>query len=245
MAYKSGNPALSKKTFSNLPVGHGVMTLNGVAAKSLLLLIICVASGVVGWRMMAQSSDTVFILLIVASILALIIAIITVIKKKFSPIGAPLYVLTEGFVLGAISQLFEAEFSGIVLQALLLTGSIFVAMLLLYLSRVIKVTENFKLGVAAATLGIFLYYLVNLGVNLLFHSQLPLISSNSWWGIGFSVLVIIVAALNLTVDFDFIEQGVEQKAPKYMEWYSSFGLFVTVVWLYIEALRLLAKIRSR
>lgn len=243
MAYKSGNPALNNKTFDNLAFGDGTMTLNGVAAKSLLMLVLAVTSGVFGWRLVAQNPDSI-VLVFGALIIAFIIGLITVFVKKIARFTAPIYAILEGFVLGALSQLYETEFQGIVLQALLLTGGIFVSMLLLYLTRIIKPTENLKLGIAAATGGIAVYYLANFVVNF-FGKDLPLINSNSGWGIGFTVIIIIIAALNLVVDFDFIEQGVEKRAPKYMEWYASFGLFVTIVWLYLEILRLLAKLRSR
>jgi uncharacterized YccA/Bax inhibitor family protein len=220
------------------------MTLDGVAGKSLLLFVLCVGVGIFGWRMAAEQSELFAPYLFGAIVFALVVGIVTVFKKKIAPFTAPLYAAVEGFILGAISQLYEAEFDGIVLQALLLTGGIFVSMLLLYLFRIIRATENFKLGVAAATGGIALYYLANLALSF-FGKDLPLINSTSAYGIGFTVLVIILAALNLVVDFDFIEQGVHKKAPKYMEWYASFGLFVTVVWLYLEILRLLAKSRRR
>ncbi len=246
MAYKSGNPALNKDTFADLqPTLSGVtMSLDGVAAKSLLLFVLCMGSGLFGWRLAAAQHEMLGILVIGALIAAFIIAIITIFKKTFSPVTAPLYVILEGFAVGAISQIYEVEFAGIVLQALLLTGGIFVSMLLLYLFRIIKPTKNFMLGVTAATGGIALYYVASIVIGF-FGKELPLIHSNSPWGIGFTVFVIIIAALNLVVDFDFIEQGVRKKAPKYMEWYASFGLFVTLIWLYLELLRLLAKLRSR
>jgi uncharacterized YccA/Bax inhibitor family protein len=246
MAYKTGNPALNKNTFSNLPVGAAddSMTLAGVAAKSLSLLILCVASGVYGWQLMGQKNELATVYVLGAILAAFIVALITIFRKSASPFTAPVYAILEGFALGAISQLYEEQFSGIVLQTLLLTSGIFVSMLLLYLFRIIRATENFKLGVAAATGGIALYYVANLVINF-FGKDLPLINSNSGWGIGFTVLVVIIAALNLVMDFDFIEQGVDNKAPKFMEWYASFGLLVTMVWLYLEILRLLGKARSR
>jgi uncharacterized YccA/Bax inhibitor family protein len=244
MAYKSGNPALNKNTFNGLPVSGETMTLDGVAAKSLALFAFCVTSGYLGWRLAAELGDRIFIYVIGAIVVGLIIAIITIFKKTISPLTAPLYAVVEGFVLGAISYLYEAQSEGIVLQALLLTAGIFLSMLMIYRLRLIRATENFKLGVAAATGGIFLYYIVNFVISF-FGRDLPLINSNSGWGIGFTIVVIVIAALNLVVDFDFIEKGVEKRTPKYMEWYASFGLFVTVVWLYLEILRLLAKLRSR
>ena len=246
MAYKSGNPALNKNTFNNIQThtDTGVMTLDGVAAKSLVMLVLCVFFGVIGWNFAAQQSQMLSLYVWGSMISAFIVAIITIFRKTVAPFTAPLYAVLEGFFLGAISQLFEAVYAGIVLQAILLTLGIFASMLLLYLFRVIRATENFKLGVAAATGGIALYYIANLVIGF-FGKDLPLVNSTSTWGILFTVLVIVVAAMNLVVDFDFIEQGVAKKAPKYMEWYSSFGLFVTLVWLYLEILRLLAKSRSR
>jgi uncharacterized YccA/Bax inhibitor family protein len=246
MAIKSGNPALNKKTFDNLPSGFSgdVMTLDGVASKSLILFALCVGSGFFGWNLASQGNPQIGIFIGGSIIAAFIVALITIFKKTVSPITSPIYALLEGFALGAISQFYEEAFAGIVLQALLLTGGIFVSMLLLYRFRIIRATENFKLGVVAATGGIALYYIANLVINF-FGKELPLIASNSIYGIGFTVIVIIIAALNLVIDFDFIEKGVEQKAPKYMEWYASFGLLVTLVWLYLEILRLLAKLRSR
>lgn len=244
MAYKSGNPALNKNIFNNLPVAtvDDAMTLDGVAGKSLILFALCVGFGVFGWRLAAHQSEMLGIYLLGSILGAFVVGLVTIFKKTVSPFTAPLYAILEGFVLGAISQIYETEFAGIVLQAILLTGGIFVAMLFLYLFRIIRATENFKMGVAAATGGIALYYVANLIIGA-FGKNLPLINSNSAYGIGFTVLVIIIAALNLVVDFDFIEQGVTKQAPKYMEWYASFGLLVTIVWLYLEILRLLAKSR--
>jgi uncharacterized YccA/Bax inhibitor family protein len=246
MAIKSGNPALNKKTFDNLPPGffNEAMTLDGVTSKSLILFALCVGSGFFGWNLASQNHPLIGAFILGSIIAAFIVALITIFKKTVSPYTSPIYAVLEGFALGAISQFYEKAFEGIVLQALLLTGGIFVSMLLLYRFRIIRATENFKLGIVAATGGIALYYLANLVINF-FGKDLPLIAINSVYGIGFTVIVIVIAALNLVIDFDFIEKGVEQKAPKYMEWYASFGLLVTLVWLYLEILRLLSKLRSR
>jgi uncharacterized YccA/Bax inhibitor family protein len=245
--YKSGNPALNKNTFKEVTAtaeNEEAMTLEGTARKSLVLLALCVASGAFGWQMIFRNPEASGGIILVSAIAAFVVALITIFKKTASPITAPLYALLEGYVVGAISALYNAAFSGIVLQAILLTLGIFAAMLFVYLFRIIRVTENFKLGVAAATGGIALYYLGDIILSIFGHG-LPLIASNSFWGIAFTALVIVVAAFNLVVDFDFIEQGVDKRAPKFMEWYASFGLFVTLVWLYLEILRLLAKGRSR
>lgn len=247
MAYKSGNPALGKKTFSGLRAASGEksMTLSGVAVKSFALLGLCFVGAAISWQLTGGSMNhgNFFIYMGIGMATAIIAGIITVIKKEWSPITAPIYAVAEGSILGFLSFVFEAAFPGIVLQAILLTIGIFVAMLLIYLLGIIKPTENFKLGLAAATLGIALFYFTTLIFGL-FGVEVPLLASTSVWGILFTVGVIIIAALNLVVDFDFIEQGVEQKAPKYMEWYSGFGLLVTIIWLYIEMLRLLGKLRN-
>ena len=171
-----------------------------------------------------------------------ILALVTIFKKQWSPITAPLYALVEGFFLGAISAVYNAQFQGIVLQAIMLTFGIMFALLFAYRSGLIKATENFKLGVTAATGGIALIYIATLVLRL-FGIQVPFIHDSGLIGIGFSLVVVVIASLNLVLDFDFIESGVEAGAPKYMEWYGAFGLMVTLVWLYLELLRLLSKLR--
>lgn len=175
----------------------------------------------------------------------LVVALVTVFKKEWSPVTAPLYAVLEGLAIGAISAVFEQRFPGIVMQAVGLTFGTLAALLLAYRSGLVRATENFKLGVVAATGGIMLLYLVNIGMRLFGFEGMGFIHDSGWLGIGFSAVVVVVAALNLVLDFDFIEQGVEHGAPKYMEWYGAFGLLVTLVWLYLEILRLLAKLQSR
>jgi len=173
-----------------------------------------------------------------------VVALVTIFKKTWAPFTVPVYALLEGLFLGGISRFFEDRFPGIASQAIILTLGILGALLLAYKSKLIKPTENFKLGIAAATGGIFLIYMVNIIMGF-FGSGIPMIHESGMIGIGFSVFVVIIASLNLVLDFDFIEQGVEQGAPKYMEWYGAFGLLVTLIWLYLEILRLLAKLKSR
>lgn len=218
--------------------------MNGVVNKSAILLVVCAGLGFMGWRLAAEQSTLALPLLVGSIAGAFVLSLITIFKRTVARITAPLYAALEGFALGVISQLYNTTFAGIVLEALLLTGGIFLCMLVIYRSRIIRVTKNFRIGLAAATGGIALYYAAYL-IGSLFHYQLPLVNSNSQFGIIFSVIVVVIAALNLVADFDFIESGVEARAPKYMEWYASFGLFVTIVWLYLEILRLLAKSRSR
>ena len=176
----------------------------------------------------------------------MIVAIVTIFKKQWSPITVPIYSLLQGLFLGGISYIFNQMYDGIVLQAVLLTGAILFSLLFAYKSGLIKATENFKLGVAAATGGIFIVYMISFVMSF-FGSGLPIldINNSSLMSIGFSLFVVVIASLNLVLDFDFIEQGAEIGAPKYMEWYGAFGLLVTLIWLYIEILRLLAKLRGR
>ena len=251
---RSGNPALNENTF--LDVGSGqvvsrdpgqVMTLNGTVNKTGLLLLMCVATAAYTWNLYTgpESMGLLMPYLLVGGIGGFIVALVTVFKKEWSPITAPLYALLEGLFLGGISVFFEAQFPGIVMQAVMLTLGVLASLLLAYKSGLIRATENFKLGVVAATGGIALLYLINLGLRLFGFEGFGFIHESSAMGIAFSVFVVIIAALNLVLDFDFIESGAEAGAPKYMEWYGAFGLVVTLIWLYLEILRLLAKLQSR
>jgi uncharacterized YccA/Bax inhibitor family protein len=174
----------------------------------------------------------------------LITAVVTTFKKEWSPITAPIYAVLEGFALGGISALLESQYEGIVIQAVALTFGTAGCLLMAYKSGVIKATENFKLGIFAATGGIGFIYLIG-WIMSFFGTSIPYIHENGLIGIGFSLVVVVIAALNLVLDFDFIEKGAEQGAPKFMEWYGAFGLMVTLIWLYIEILRLLSKLNSR
>ena len=187
-----------------------------------------------------------FTLLIGGAIVGFIVALITVFKKSWAPITVPIYAIAEGFVLGGISFLYNAQYEGIVSNAIFLTLGILISLLMLYKSGYIKATENFKLGVFAATGGIALVYLANFIMGF-FGSSIGVLNpmNSSLLSIGFSLFVVVIAALNLVLDFDFIEKGVENGAPKYMEWFGAFGLLVTLIWLYLEILRLLAKLNNR
>lgn len=255
---RSGNPALKESTFLDLGSGTVVsrdaraMTLNGTVNKTGILLLLSVLTAAFAWTQSvvtgpdgtAMVAPGVTVYALGGAIGGFILALVTVFKKTWSPITAPLYALVEGFFLGAISAVFELKYPGIVFQAVLLTFGTLGALLAAYRSGLIRATENFKLGVVAATGGIALVYLVSMGLRL-FGKDIPLIHESGLVGIGFSLFVVVIAALNLVLDFDFIESGVEAGAPKYMEWYGAFGLMVTLVWLYIEFLRLLAKLQSR
>lgn len=250
---RSGNPALNQNTF--LDVGSGqvvsradgeVMTINGTVNKTGFMLLLLVATAAYTWSLYTpENPGAVMPWLLVGGIGGFIVAIVTVFKKTWAPVTAPLYAALEGLFVGGISAMFEASFPGIVMQAVMLTMGVLAALLMAYKSGLIKATENFKLGVVAATGGIFLLYLVNMGMRLFGFEGFGFIHESGAMGIAFSAFVVVIAALNLVLDFDFIESGAEAGAPKYMEWYGAFGLVVTLVWLYLEILRLLAKLQSR
>ena len=240
LSYRSGNPVLSKKTFNNTTYSVNKMTIEGTVNKTAISLFLLVGAGYLTFDVINP------ILLIGCGIGGLIIAIITVFKKEWSPITVPIYAVLEGGMLGGISYMYNSLYDGIVTNAILLTVGILVSLLIAYRSGYIKATENFKLGIFAATGGIGIIYLINFGMSF-FGSGLGVMSINnaSPLSIGFSIVVVIIAALNLVLDFDFIEEGSEKGAPKYMEWYGAFRLLVTLIWLYLEILRLLAKLNSR
>jgi uncharacterized YccA/Bax inhibitor family protein len=173
-----------------------------------------------------------------------VVAFATIFKKEWSPVTAPIYAALEGLALGGLSSVFEMKYPGIAMQSVGLTFTTLAAMLVAYRTGLIKATEKFKLGVVAATGAIALYYLIGLGLQF-FGVAMPFLQGSSTASIVVSGVIVVVAALNLILDFDFIETGVQSGAPKYLEWYGAFGLMVTLVWLYLEILRLLAKARSR
>ena len=249
---RSGNPALGESTFLDLGTGAvvrndaGTMTLNGTVNKTAFLLVLTLVGAMYTWsRFFAGDGAGLMPFVWGGLIGGLVLALVTVFKKEWSPFTAPLYAVLEGLAIGAISAVFEQRFPGIVMQAVGLTFGTLAALLLAYRSGLVRATENFKLGVFAATGGIMLLYLVNIGMRLFGFEGMGFIHDSGPVGIGFSLVVVVVAALNLVLDFDFIEQGVEHGAPKYMEWYGAFGLLVTLVWLYLELLRLLSKLQSR
>lgn len=220
------------------------MTLQGTVNKTGILLFLTFATAIYTWNMTLAQPGSAMLWVIGGAIGGLILALITSFKPVWSPITGSLYALAEGLFLGGISARYEMQFQGIVLQAILLTGGTCLALLAAYSMRLIRATENFKLGIFAATGGIALVYLVTWVLSF-FSIQVPYIHESGMIGIGFSVFVVIIAALNLVLDFDFIENGCTHGAPKYMEWYAAFGLLVTLVWLYIEILRLLSKLSKR
>ena len=236
---RSGNPAFTRNFTSNdstLPISER-MTLDGAVNKTSILLALCFLGAGVGWNIPA--------LAIPAGIIGFILAMVTIFRSPAKAGStAPLYSLSQGVMLGAITMFAEAMYPGIAIQAIGLTFGILASLLFCYKSGIIKPTENFRLMIFSATAGIALLYLISFIMSF-FGSSIGFIHSNGLMGIGFSVFVVGIAALNLVLDFDFIEEGAEKGAPKYMEWYGAFGLLVTLIWLYLEILRLLAKLNSR
>jgi len=240
---RSGNPALSKKTFYNLSTTSGnVMTIDGTVNKT------AISMGILLLAAYYTYSNAIMSYILVGSIGGFIMALITIFKKEWSATTVPIYAFLEGLALGGISKMYANAFEpGIVPQAIMLTLGILIALLFAYKAKIIKATENFKLGVFAATAGIGLVYLISFLMSIFGSGGLPVMNptNSSMLSIGFSLFVVIIASLNLVMDFDFIEEGAEKGAPKYMEWYGAFGLLVTLIWLYLEILRLLAKLSSR
>lgn len=244
---KSSNPALGEKTFQNLQpalAAEGRMTINGTINKTLILLVLALVPAAWVWdKFYKGGAEAVSSWIMIAVIAGLVVAMATIFKKTWAPFTAPLYAVIEGVVIGGISAIAEAQFQGIVFQAASLTFGTLLALLVAYRTGVIKVTERFRLGVVAATGGIFVVYLISIVLGF-FGINVPFIHSGGTIGILFSLFVVVIAALNLVLDFDFIERGSAEGAPKYMEWYGAFGLIVTLIWLYIEFLRLLTKLRQ-
>ena len=215
------------------------MTLSGTVNKTGFVLVLTIVSAGYAWGNPAMHGLT-----IPAAVVGFILAMVTIFRPTIGHITVPAYAIVEGVFLGGISMLFDAMYPGIVVQAVFLTFGTLGALLLAYSSGLIQATENFKLGVAAATGGIAILYLINFAMSF-FGSGIGIITDSSMMGILFSGFVVVIAALNLVMDFDFIEEGAEMGAPKYMEWYGAFGLLVTLIWLYLEILRLLAKLQNR
>lgn len=254
------NPALNSKAFQSVR-GFGAsesMTIQGTINKAIGLLILLMLSAFWVWGKAFQSvtvidawggktagnisSITPFIF--VGCILGLVTAMVTVFKKEWSGVTAPVYALCEGLALGGFSAIFEMRYPGVVTQAVALTFGTLFSLLMLYKSGIIKATDKFRRGIFAATGAICLIYFVSFIMSF-FGGSISMIHSSGIMGIGFSLFVVTIAALNLVLDFDLIEKGASMGCPKFMEWYAAFGLMVTLVWLYIEILRLLSKLRSR
>lgn len=256
MRLRSSNPALSDVVFDResryVRPADPTMTLGGTIAKTALLVVILATVGGVSGYLTSRYLDRppsdrplwVAIFFVASMVFALVTALVTSAKPRWSAVTAPIYAVFEGWAVGAISTFFDAEYAGIVLLAVAMTVGVLVALLAAYTTRLIKPTQNLRLGIAAATGGLMLVYTASLLLGL-FGIRIPFIHDDTLLGIVFSLVAVTVAAFNLVLHFDFIENGVARGAPKYMEWYAGFGLLVTLVWLYIEILNLLAKLRSR
>ena len=244
--FRSGNPALSADTFRNArtTVGEEAMTVSGAVNKTAIALLLLILSAAYTWNVGRGNPAAVGGLTMIGAIGGLVVALATVFKQTWAPITTPIYAVLEGLVLGGISVITEMRYPGIVVQAVFLTFGTLGALLVVYQTGMVQVTDRFRAGVFAATGGIMLFYLIGMVMSF-FGASIPLVNTSSTFGIVFSLIVVGVAALNLVLDFDFISRGAQARAPKYMEWYAAFGLMVTLVWLYLEMLRLLSKLQSR
>ena len=244
----SSNPAFSRSVFPGFVPVHGaspslVMTIQGTVGKSALLGAIVSATSIWSWGQMAQQNLAIGFL-IGAMLGGGILGFLTCMMPRWAPWTAPVYAAFEGLFLGALSKVVDMRFPGIAIQAVLLSSGTLFCMLALYATRTVRVTDKLRTGVFAGMGAICLIYLVTLVLNL-FGMRVPYIYSNGPIGIIFSLVVVGLAALNLLLDFDFIERSAHMGAPRYMEWYGAFGLMVTMVWLYVEILDLLMKLQGR
>jgi len=239
--FRTGNPALKESTFRGVSraVGEEAMTLQGTVNKTGISLLILLAAAAFVWN---SANPQPFVL--VGLVGGLVTALVTVFKNTAAPVTTPLYAAFEGLLLGGLSLVFEARYPGIVVNAVALTFGTLAVLLVAYSSGLIRPSENFKLGIVAATGGVALLYLVSIVMGF-FGKSIPFIHDSGPIGIAFSLFVVGLAALNLVLDFDFIERGAAMGAPRYMEWVGAFGLLVTLDWLYLEMLRLLAKLQDR
>ena len=251
--FKSGNPTLQEKTyqgtiFQGLSTGQE-MTVNGTMNKFGFLFLMMLGSTLFSWSQYYKGSDPMPLMLL-GVFGGLALALVMMFKKEWSPYIAPAYAILEGLFVGSVSAYFDDAFKksypGLVMQAVALTLVVTLVMYLIYRYRIIRVTEKFRAVIIIATVSVGIFYLIQWVASLAFHTEIGAFTNAATpMGIGFSVLVVCLAALNLLLNFDMIEKGVEMKAAKYMEWYSAFGLLVTIVWLYLEILRLLSKLNSR
>ncbi len=242
---KSSNPALSKSALERLKALDDTKraTVTGTTIKTLFFLALTVGAGYFGWQ--SAATGTGLGLVILASIVAFVAALATAFVPKLAAVGGGVYALAQGYVLGAISQIYNVQFDGIVLQAVGLTGAIFFVSLWFFQAGLIKVTNKFRIGVIIATLGVALFYLVSWLVSLFTGTNIAAATTGAGtFGIVFSVIVVIIATLNLFLDFDMIQRLEKEGAPKLFEWYGAFALLVTIIWLYMEALRLLGRLRG-
>lgn len=243
---RTANPILSDKTFERTEALKAeAMTIQGTVNRTAVLLGLLVAAAAYTWHLVGQGDPSAVMPWMFGGLIGgLVLGLITVFAQKAAPWTAPLYAICQGLFLGGISAIFDAQFRGIVIQAVGLTIGVLATLLVAYSLGFIRATPAFVKGIVAATGAICLVYLASLILGL-FRIQMPFLHDTGPIGIGISLVIVVIAALNLVLDFAFIEQGAKQKAPKYLEWYGAFGLLVTLIWLYLEILRLLSKLRRR
>jgi len=249
--FKSGNPALREKAFEGT-IFQGIetgqeMTIKGTMNKFGILFMLMLASTALAWTQFYKGSDPTP-LMITGVVGIFVVGLVMAFKQSWSPFLAPVYAILQGLFVGSVSAMydysFQAKYPGLVMQAVGLTLIVAVVMYVLYYTRIIKVTEKFKSIIMIATASIMLFYLLKWVASLVFGFTIGAFTNAATpFGIGFSVFVVCLAALNLLVDFDMIEKGAEKRVPKFMEWYSAGALLFTLVWLYLEILRLLSKVR--
>jgi len=246
---RTSNPTLNDRVFRGQSMAFGeAMTVQGTVNKTGILLLLAMLTAAFAWHT-AYSGNVLAVmpLMWIGLIGGMIAAFVTMFKMAWAPVTAPIYALFEGLALGGISAVFDMRFHGIAFEAVCLTFGVMFVLLLIYKSGLIRVTQKFRMGVFAATGAIMLFYLVEMVLSFFHVGMGPVnaVNGSGIIGIGFSLLVVGIASLNLVLDFDFIDRGAQMSAPKYMEWYGAFGLMVTLVWLYLEILNLLAKLQSR
>jgi uncharacterized YccA/Bax inhibitor family protein len=244
--FRTTNPVLTEKAFRDVVATGEAMTLQGTVNKTGLLLLFAVITAAWTWGMAHSQSPEAAVPWMWGGLLGgLVVGLATTFKPQWSALTAPVYALLEGLALGGISAYYDHLYPGIAVQAVGLTFSVLFVMLLAYKTGMIRATQGLKMGVIAATGGIALLYMVEILLGAFTHIQMPAINGSGVIGIGFSIFVVCIASLNLVLNFDMIETAVRNGAPKYMEWYGAFGMMVTLVWLYLEMLRLLSKVRRR
>ena len=243
--YKTSNPTLRQNTFARAGELGPTMTLNGTVHKTGILLLLAMVSAAWTWRIVAtQGADAAAPWMIGGIFGGFIVSLVAIFAKRSTPVTAPIYAVLEGFALGGISSVLDQQYRNIAIQAVVITFGALLTMLALYATGAIRATPGFVRFVVVATGTVCLVYVIDMVLHW-FGIGVPFINSAGGLGIGFSIFVVILATLNLVLDFAMIEQGAQEGAPKYMEWYGAFAIMVTLVWLYLEVLRLLAKTRQR
>jgi uncharacterized YccA/Bax inhibitor family protein len=244
--FRSNNPVLKESAFTGQISSGQAMTIQGTVNKTGLLLLCVVVTSAWTWGLSrSEAPEAAVPWMLGGAFGGFIVALLTIFKKQWSPLTAPIYALLEGLFLGGISAYLERSYPGIAVRAVTLTFATLLLLLLAYKTGIVRATRGFKLGILTATGAIALVYAANMIMSLFFHRQITSLYSSSPLGIGISLFVVVIAALNLIIDFDMIENAAKMGAPRYMEWYGAFGLMITLIWLYTEILRLLGKLQRR